>query len=383
MQSRWESTVIDDVVLEDLLERVAAAVDEPADGPERVMAARDALDRARRRTPASRRDGRPSRRPQRQSVALGLAAVAATAVGLAVLLSAHNGGSSTSSGARSASIPSPLHEPAGPAAVGTGSGSGGATKAVGNGGATGVVNQAPSTGVSPNEVPSLPTKVIKTGTVDLNVRTGELDDTMSRLTDLAVGFGGFVASSSTNAQTTGEAPFGDVTLRVPVGSFEELLAQVQSPGFGTVTSVTTSGQDVTAQYVDLQARIQSLDDARTQFEQIMARAQTIGDLLTVEDQISNLETQIEQLQGQLQVMDNQTTYSTLTVHVTERGKAAAATKAPPSGVSKAWTHARHSFVDGVESVVAASGGLAVFLLFAGLIVVGGRFGWLFLRRRLV
>jgi hypothetical protein len=140
---------------------------------------------------------------------------------------------------------------------------------------------------------------------------------------------------------------------------------------------------VTSQYVDLQARIGSLQDTRTQFQQILTKAQSIGDILAVEQQISDVQTQLEELQGQLQVMADQTTYATLSVHLTERGKKAATTSATKSGISKAWGHALHTFSAGVESILAASGGVAVFLLTVALLAGLARGGWALLRRRLV
>jgi hypothetical protein len=208
---------------------------------------------------------------------------------------------------------------------------------------------------------------------------------MGHLTDLAAAEGGFVADSSTNAAapSSGTGASGTITIRVPVARFSNLLDGVRASG--TVLSVTTSGQDVTSQYVDLQARIQSLEDSRSQFEIILGRAYSIGDILSVEDQISDLQTQIEQLQGQLQVLDDQTSYSTLTVQVTEATKPAVFVPPPkaPSGLSKAWARARHSFSRGIEGAIAASGGIAVFLIFAAVVGVAGRITWLRLRRYLV
>jgi len=237
-----------------------------------------------------------------------------------------------------------------------------------------------STPTSPDQVPSLPSKVIETGSMSLQVGHGQVQSVVGRLTDLAGAEGGFVSSSSTNA---GSPPSGDVAIRVPVARFANLLDAVRQ--LGTVESVNTSGQDVTSQYVDLQARIQSLQDSRSQFETILTKAYTIGDILSVENQIADLQTQIEQLQGQLQVLDDQTSYSTLTVQVAEAPKPAVVVPPvkSPSGVSKAWAHARHSFTHGIEAVIGASGGIAVFLIFAALSALVGRVGWLRWRRYLV
>jgi DNA-directed RNA polymerase specialized sigma24 family protein len=186
--------------------------------------------------------------------------------------------------------------------------------------------------------------------------------------------------------SSGEAPSGETTLRVPVANFASLLTQVQT--LGKVVSVSSSGQDVTSQYVDLQAQIQALQASRTQLLKVLDQAQSISDILAVEAQIAPLESQIEQLQGQQKVLTDQTTYGTLSVSLTETVPAKATIKPPPppkppSGVSKAWTHARHSFTHGLESVISASGGIAVFLLSVLALYVVGRIGWRLTRRRLV
>ena len=233
----------------------------------------------------------------------------------------------------------------------------------------------------PSEVPSsLPTKVIKTGSVSLQVPVGQVGQTIDRLTAMASAQGGFVASTSTSGGGIGPAT-GDIALRVPVTSFETALNLVRS--YGTPTSVTTSGQDVTAQFVDLTARLQALEDTRTQFEQILTKAQSIGDILSVEQQISDLQTQIEQLQGQLNVMTDQTTYSTLSVHVTEPIKVHAAAAAPATGLTKAWDHTRRTFAAGLESVVSSLGGIAAFLVIVGLLALVARLLWVTLRQRLI
>lgn len=238
-------------------------------------------------------------------------------------------------------------------------------------------SSAPAVNGLPNEVPALSTKVVKTGTLQLQVASGSIPTTIGRLSSEASGLSGFVASSS---ESTGTSASGDVTIRVPVANFEVLVGDAQR--LGKTVQLTSSGQDVTGQYVDLQARIQSLQSTRTQFEQILAKAQTIADILSVESQISDLQTQIEQLQGQFQVLNDQATYSTLTVQISEAGKPPPAPPKPAGGISKSWSHARHSFAHGAESILAASGGIAVFLVTLAAILLVGRLAWLGIRRRI-
>jgi hypothetical protein len=230
-------------------------------------------------------------------------------------------------------------------------------------------------------VPPLAARVVKTGTVSIQVPANGLGPALARLSAQVDQLGGFVSGSSEQSATSSSSPSGSLTLRVPVGRFEALVAY--ATGLGKVQSSSTSGQDVTASYVDLQARITALQGTRSQFEQILARATTIGDILSVENQISDLQTQIEQLQGQFNVLDNQTSYSTLTVNVAEQPKPGVVLHPPKpaGGLAKAWRHARDTFVNGVEGVISASGGIAVFLLFAGLLGWAGWYGWKVARRR--
>lgn len=321
------------------------------------------------RTPG--RSGRPRRR-------WGIVAVVAS-VGLvftigALLAFAGGGGSRSTKGASGASRSGlPTSSPSVPAAALPSSAAANGRQAASS------ASGAPS--ASLGAVPALTTRVVKTGTVSLLVPAGHLQTAIDQLSSRAELLGGFVSATTVNQATAGQVPSGSVSLRVPVKSFEAVVSDAE--GTGTATSVSISGQDVTASYVDLQARIASLQDTRTQFEQVLARATAIGDILSVETQIGDLQTQLEQLQGQLQVLDDQTTYSSLTVQVSERPAPGKSGPRPgkQSGLARAWDRARHSFAHGVEAVIGATGGIAVFLLFAGLVLALGRFAWLYGRRR--
>ena len=389
--------MIDDAVLEQLITSAATQAEVPVEGPARVLEARGAAGPPRTRARRSTQSVLGSRRRR------WLAAVSAAAVFVVVvsLLGAIHGISSGKPTAGTGPVTGPASSSSGGPAAGGGSSStsgggmaGGSGRSaqsgagVSAGGTTGSVGAAavPANGAAPapvseavpNEVPILPSKVVKTGSLTLTVASGQVAEAVAALSTQASGQGGFVASST---ETSGQSASADVTLRVPVANFGTLVADAQR--LGTTVSLSTSGQDVTSQFVDLQARIQALQDTRSQFEQILAKAESIGDILSVESQISGLQTQIEQLQGQLEVLDDQASYSTLAVHIGVAGPRPAPVAKPASGVSKAWQRARHSFSNGVEAIVAASGGFAVFLLAVIVLAVVGRLAWLYLRRRLI
>ena len=223
-------------------------------------------------------------------------------------------------------------------------------------------------------------KIEQTGSLELVVAKGTLSTVMSKLTFLATANNGFVANSQTQTGAATGAPYGSVTLQVPVDSFAVVVKQAQA--LGKTAQLSTKATDVTGQYVDLQSRIAALQASRDQYLTIMTKATSIGDVLAVQSQLDSLQSQIEQLQGQLSVLTSQTAYSTLNVQVSERGTFHhVAPHHPESGVAKAWHDSVHGFVDGVEGLIRIAGPILFILLCLGALVVGGRVGWRRLQRR--
>jgi hypothetical protein len=197
---------------------------------------------------------------------------------------------------------------------------------------------------------------------------------MTQLTALAGAYGGFVANSQTQSGAgAGGAPDGSVTLQVPVQSFSAVLRQAQT--LGRTSELTTKATDVTGQYVDLQSRITALQDTRQQYLTILAKATTVGDVLAVQEQLDGIQTQIEQLQGQLQVLSSETSYSTLTVTVNEGTPPPPPGPLPGSGLVRAWHDSVGGFVAGVEGLVRVAGPVLFALVCLGLLLVGGRVLW--------
>ncbi len=242
-------------------------------------------------------------------------------------------------------------------------------------------NGAPSgPAVTTPTAPALPdavgqsAKIQQTGTLGLRVGRGDLARTMTKLAALALGNGGFVASSqSQSGAGTGGAPYGTITLQVPVANFSAVLKQAQQ--LGRTTDLTTKATDVTGQYVDLQARISALEVSRQQYLTILAKATTVGDVLAVQEQLDTIQSQIEQLQGQLQVLTSETAYSTLTTTVSEGSPPPRPVALPESGLVRAWHDSVGGFVAGVEGVVRVAGPALFALLCLAIVLLGGRALW--------
>ncbi len=244
-------------------------------------------------------------------------------------------------------------------------------------------SDAPGTTTPTTTAPGLPkgavgqpAKIQQTGSLGLTVGRGKLTEAIAELTNLAVAFGGFVANSQTQSTPAdGRSASGSVTLQVPVGNFATVLARAQR--LGKPSDLTTKATDVSAQYVDLQSRITALEETRQQYLTILAKATTVGDVLAVQEQVNTIQYQIEQLQGQLQLLTSQTSYSTLTVTVSEGTPTPRPRPGtlPESGLVRAWHSSIGGFLGGVDGVIRIAGPLLFALLLASVVLFGGRALW--------
>jgi Domain of unknown function (DUF4349) len=213
------------------------------------------------------------------------------------------------------------------------------------------------------------TRVVKTGSLALTVPRGQVETTVSKLVALTTSLGGYVSQSRTD-NVTG-SPEGDLTLRMPAGKFDTAVSGAEK--LGHETSLTTDAHDVTGKFVDLNARLTALQHTRSTYLTILGRATTIGSTLEVQDRVDGVQSQIEQLQGEIKVLRNQSADGTLTVSVSQPGTHHAPAKHhhAASGIGKAWHNSIHRFSRGFDAIVGALGvALLVLLVLAFLATVG-------------
>lgn len=238
----------------------------------------------------------------------------------------------------------------------------------------------PQSGAQSGASPALTdtAKIVKTGAIDLEVRKGRFGVTIERLSAIATGVNGYIARRETSESAT--APNGTVTMRVPADAFDGAISAIRR--MGEVRSVSSQARDATAEYTDRETRLKALTAERDQLLTILTGARTIPDILAVRDRSTQVQVEIERLQGQQQLLDDQATFATLAVTVAEPGGGLG----PPderSGVSGAWHDAVDGFVGGAEAILAASGTIVLVLLCAIAVAFAGRAAMRLARRRLV
>jgi hypothetical protein len=206
--------------------------------------------------------------------------------------------------------------------------------------------------------------IVRTGQLDL--RVADLDAAVSAAERAVAAVGGYVAGSQRSGD--GDQATASVIFRVPAARWTNALAALRAVGT-KVLGEQTSSQEVTAQVVDLGARLANLRVTETALQGIMDRATKIPDVLAVQEQLTGVRGQIEELTAEQQTLENQAALATLTV-----------TFAPPpvvavTQVREGWDPA--SEIDQASATLVGLGqglaGAGIWLLIVGLpvfLVVG-------------
>src|SRR4029078_2674588 len=128
-----------------------------------------------------------------------------------------------------------------------------------------------------------------------------------------------------------------------------------------------SGTDVSAQYVDLRARLANAPAQRDAMLTLLRGDKSIQDLIAVQDPIGQITGQIEQLKGQIKYLDDNTAYSSISVTLTESGAPVQQHSSASWGFATAINMGAHNFVATINYVITALGavGPLVVLLLLG------------------
>lgn len=157
-------------------------------------------------------------------------------------------------------------------------------------------------------------KIIRNGTLTLEVSSPT--QTQSRIFSIAETRGGFVVTSEMSQQDTVDKtkPTQSVSLvvRVPALQFEQAMSEIRS-GATRVLQDKRTGQDVTEEFIDLEARIKNQKALEGQFLEIMKRANKVAEALDVQSQLAEVRTEIEKIEGRRRFLENQATLSTINV----------------------------------------------------------------------
>jgi hypothetical protein len=189
--------------------------------------------------------------------------------------------------------------------------------------------------------------LLRTGDLSLLVARGDLLPTVDRVKGMTAAMGGYVMSSAVGGQSGGPVepmplddvavsppedgdgststvladPYASLVVRVPEDLFETALKRFSR--LGAVQSVSTSSEDVTSQYVDVQARLRHFRAVERRLVGFLQETTTVNQMLAVQDRIDQVQLTIEELTAQMKSLRESTSYGTLSVYLSERDATAA------------------------------------------------------------
>jgi major membrane immunogen (membrane-anchored lipoprotein) len=202
---------------------------------------------------------------------------------------------------------------------------------------------------------------------DIILESGNPSESQRKVSSIAEAHGGFVVSSESK-QTDAEGQLKPetivtVTIRVPAAQFDAVINELRGTGSRVAQDKITT-QDVTEEYIDLEARIRAKQALEAQFMEIMKQARTVQDALEVQRQLSDVRAEIERYEGRRRFLENQTSLSTINI-----------TMRPPTQIvstSGFLYSVKRAFSDGLDVAAAITLGLIqVFIALLPLLIFIG------------
>ena len=234
-----------------------------------------------------------------------------------------------------------------------------------------------TTDFGPNQPVTVPVQgpqVIRQAQLTVSVSAGSFVSRLSDVRSLVERENGFIAGTDAqaNPQTNDQIRTGVVSFMVPAAKFDETIDALAK--LGTVQNEHISGQDVSAQYVDLQARLANEEAQRQAMLTLLSRAQSVSDIIAIQTQLGQITQQIEELKGQIQYLDHNSAFSTVTVDIVEAGAPVSTPSTDSWGFASALGDAAHNFVTTINYIITGLGAI-------GPVVILALAGYLLWRRR--
>ena len=179
-------------------------------------------------------------------------------------------------------------------------------------------SKASDRAVSSSAVPQVGPQVVKTASLRLGIAHGSFEDKVGEAHAVADSFGGFVVESFASQGSGKRIAEGSLVLRIPAESYDSALSRLRE--LGKVESLEESGQDVSKEFVDLNARIRQLRAVEAQLLELLQRADDVPAALAVQNQLSQVQLDLEQARGRLQYLDNRVAFATISMSMHELGR---------------------------------------------------------------
>lgn len=151
---------------------------------------------------------------------------------------------------------------------------------------------------------------------ELNLEADSPEESQQKITAIAQSNGGFVVESqksSSDVKTTARDTV-TMTVRVPADKFADTVAEIRKTASRVIVE-TVKGEDVTEQFIDIEARLKAKKALELQFLEIMKQAKSVGEAMSVQSQLADVRGEIEQIEGKKRFLENQASLSTIKIRL--------------------------------------------------------------------
>ena len=164
-------------------------------------------------------------------------------------------------------------------------------------------------------------------TMNLNAETFDLNALMTNIETKVDEMGGYIESSDVNMDTNSYSYYRStgtgyyvsntayLTIRIPENKLDSFISDFAEQS--NITYKSSSVEDVTLKYTDVETRIKSLRTEEERLLEFMEKAETIEDMMSVEDRLTEVQYELQSYEAQLRVLDNKVNYATLYLNLSE------------------------------------------------------------------
>jgi Domain of unknown function (DUF4349) len=172
----------------------------------------------------------------------------------------------------------------------------------------------PSDQLAKNQQQPTERKIIRNG--ELNLEASSPEEAQQKIAAIVDSKSGFVIESqqSTSDVKTTTRDIVTMTVRVPAEKFNETLGEIKKSADRVILE-TVKGEDVTEEFVDVEASLKTKKALEAQFLEIMKQGKTVEDALSVQTKLSEVRGEIEKIEGRKRYLENQSSLSTIKIRL--------------------------------------------------------------------
>lgn len=162
--------------------------------------------------------------------------------------------------------------------------------------------------------PVIERKIVRNA--DLNLEAVSPEESQRKIAQIADGKGGFVVESQQSSSDVriGTRDIATMTIRVPAAKFTETLEEIRQTASRVIVE-TIKSDDVTEEFIDVEARLKAKKSLEGQFLEIMKQAKSVQDALNVQTELSEVRGEIEKIEGRKRFLESQTALSTIKIRL--------------------------------------------------------------------